>query len=323
VSPTGQQGQQGFRQGWVAGWIEQLQGAWPGQGSQGRGQVPALRVKGGEQGPAAVCAPIVREPASSSPSLQPSAHLGRTMALEALLWDVDGTLAETERDGHRRAFNQAFAEAGVPIHWDGTAYGEWLSITGGRERIHAALRQLEGTEPDPGRVEALQARKQEHYRALLAEGGLALRPGVAALLAAAQNAGLRQVIVTTSARSAVAALLQRLLPEAAGCFAFWVCGEDVGCKKPHPEAYQLAVGRLGVPLQQLLVLEDSPAGLESASAAGLACVVTRSNYGGQGPLERFAGARAVLSGLGPQDRVLRGPACAPGCSTLSYLESLL
>jgi HAD superfamily hydrolase (TIGR01509 family) len=245
------------------------------------------------------------------------------MALEALLWDVDGTLAETEHDGHRRAFNRAFAEAGVPIHWDGTAYGDWLSITGGRERIHAALRQLEGTEPDPARVEALQARKQEHYAALLAEGGVTLRPGVAALLAAAEAAGLRQVIVTTSARSAVNALLQRLLPPAAGCFAFWVCGEDVGCKKPDPEAYRLAAGRLGLPGQQLLVLEDSAAGLAAAHGAGLACVVTCSQYGGQGPLERFDAARAVLSGLGPQDRVLRGPACAQGGPTLSYLESLL
>lgn len=245
------------------------------------------------------------------------------MALEALLWDVDGTLAETERDGHRLAFNRAFAEAGVPIHWEEHSYAAWLAIAGGRERIQAALHQLEGREPDPSRVQALQARKQEHYAALLASGGLALRPGVAALLAAAGAAGLQQVIVTTSGRRAVQALLQQALPAGTHWFAFWVCGEDVRAKKPDPEAYRQAAERLGLPPQTLLVLEDSPAGLTAASAAGLACVVTRSHYGALEPLDRFAAARAVLSGLGPDDRVLRGPACVPGSPTLSYLQSLL
>jgi len=245
------------------------------------------------------------------------------MALEALLWDVDGTLAETERDGHRRAFNRAFAEAGVPIHWDPDSYAPWLAIAGGRERIRSALHQLEGRDPDPRRVEALQARKQKHYAALLAGGGLALRPGVAPLLAAAAAAGLRQVIVTTSGRAAVQALLRELMPAGADCFSFWVCGEDVLRKKPHPEAYRLAAERLGLPQRHLLVLEDSPAGLAAACGSGQACVVTRSHYGAREPLERFAAARAVLSGLGPGDRVLRGPACIPGSPTLSYLQSLL
>lgn len=245
------------------------------------------------------------------------------MALQALLWDVDGTLAETERDGHRLAFNRAFSEAGVPIHWDEHAYAAWLAIAGGRERIRAALCQLEGRDPDRSRVDTLQARKQEHYAALLADGRLALRPGVAALLSAADAAGLRQVIVTTSGRSAVQALLRQSLPAGDHCFAFWVCGEDVRAKKPDPEAYRQAAERLGLPLQALLVLEDSPAGLAAASGAGLACVVTRSHYGSLEPLERFAAARAVLSGLGPDDRVLRGPACVTGSPTLSYLQSLL
>ncbi|MFM9103386.1 MAG: HAD family hydrolase [Cyanobium sp.] len=220
------------------------------------------------------------------------------MALEALLWDVDGTLAEPARDGHRLAFNRAFAEAGVPIHWDPQSYGDWLAIAGGRERIRAALRQLETREPDPDRVESLQARKQVRVVRLLAGGILALRPGVEELLAAAAAAGLRQAIVTTSGRPAVGALLEQLLPAGADGFSFWVCGDDVSRKKPHPEAYLQA-------------------------AAGLACVVTRSHYGAKEPLERFAAARAVLSGLGGDDRGLRGPACAAGTPTLSYLQSLL
>jgi HAD superfamily hydrolase (TIGR01509 family) len=245
------------------------------------------------------------------------------MELQALLWDVDGTLAETERDGHRLAFNQAFAEAGVPIQWDAPSYGGWLAVAGGRERIRAALHQLEGSEPDPSRVEALQARKQEHYATLVAGGGVTLRPGVAGLLRAAEAAGLRQVIVTTSGRRAVAALLGQLLPAGAPCFDFWVCGEDVRVKKPHPEAYQQAAARLGLPAEGLLVLEDSPAGVAAATAAGLACVVTLSHYGALAPQEQFMAARAVVSGLGPNDRVLRGPACAQGSPALSYLQSLL
>ena len=245
------------------------------------------------------------------------------MALEALLWDVDGTLAETERDGHRRAFNRAFAEAGVPIHWDAHTYAHWLAIAGGRERIRAALLHQQMRAPDPRLVETLQASKQAHYAALLAGGGLALRPGVQALLAAAAAAGLRQVIVTTSGRVAVRSLVDCLLPDLAEAFAFWVCGEDVQRKKPDPQAYRCAVEQLRLPPAQLLVLEDSPAGLAAASGAGLACLLSVSHYGRSLPLTAFAAARAVVSGLGPEDRVLRGPACRTNPGTLSYLQHLV
>lgn len=245
------------------------------------------------------------------------------MALQALLWDVDGTLAETERDGHRRAFNRAFAAAGLPLHWDAEAYGSWLAIAGGAERIRAALHQLEGQPPAPERVAALQAAKQSHYAALMASGALRLRPGVAELIRDAAAAGWRQVIVTTSGRAAVTALAARLLGELAAAFHFWVCGDDVRRKKPDPEAYRQALHRLGCRPDQVLCLEDSTAGLTSASDAGLPCLVTLSHYGRLEPLERFAAARAVLSELGPDREVRRGPACQPGRITLSYLESLV
>jgi HAD superfamily hydrolase (TIGR01509 family) len=245
------------------------------------------------------------------------------MALEALLWDVDGTLSETERDGHRRAFNRAFAEAGLPIHWDEDSYADWLHISGGAERIHAVLRSVEGVNPDPERVALLQRRKQSHYADLVESGVLRLRSGVSRLLAEAQAAGLRQVIVTTSGRNAVAALLARLLPNADQLFTFRVCGEDVQRKKPDPEAYALAAARLAVPPARLLAIEDSIAGLEAACAAGVPCVISRSHYGGQEPVERFSAARAVLSGLGAGFHVLAGPACPDGSATLSYLQGLL
>ncbi len=245
------------------------------------------------------------------------------MALEALLWDVDGTLAETERDGHRRAFNRAFAEAAIPIHWDAATYADCLAISGGGERIRTALRALQGVDPAPEQVNSLQLRKQLHYRELVASGVLQLRSGVNSLLVQARAAGLRQVIVTTSGRMAVGALLERLLPAGDQLFAFWVCGEDVTCKKPHPEAYSLAAEQLALPPSRMLAIEDSIAGLEAAGAAGVPCLISRSHYGGLQPLERFSAARAVLSGLGPAAQVLAGPACPEGPITLSYLQALL
>ena len=122
---------------------------------------------------------------------------------QALLWDVDGTLAETELDGHRCAFNRAFAEAGLPWHWDVELYQRLVRISGGRERIRAFLSEVEGTPPDPERVERLQSAKQRHYNALVAAGELRLRPGVERLMRSAAEQGLRQAIVTTSSRSAV------------------------------------------------------------------------------------------------------------------------
>jgi HAD superfamily hydrolase (TIGR01509 family) len=245
------------------------------------------------------------------------------MPLRALLWDVDGTLAETERDGHRVAFNRAFQEHGVPLHWDPEAYGRWLAISGGHERLRACLSSLEGREPEESRVRALQASKQRHYATLVASGVLSLRPGVAELIAEARRAGVVQGVVTTSGRQALASLERGLLAEGRDAFAFRICGEDVTRKKPDPEAYRLARARLALPATELLVLEDSPQGLAAAATAGLPCLLVRSHYSGALPLEAFQAARAVVSGLGPAAKVLRGPACQPGGITLSYLESLL
>lgn len=252
------------------------------------------------------------------------------MVLRALLWDVDGTLAETERDGHRLAFNRAFADAGVPVCWSVEGYATWLAISGGRERIAAQLQALEGPPPSEQRVVTLQQAKQGHYRQLVAAGELALRPGVAALLEAAHGAGLAQVIVTTSARSAVTALAQQLLGPLATVFAFWICGDDVARKKPDPEAYNRATTMLlerGLAQHrgELLVIEDSRNGLEAARAAGLACLLTASHYG-QGEWQDQppgAEAAALVSDLGDGGRVLQGPACQDEGITLSYLQALL
>jgi len=244
----------------------------------------------------------------------------------ALLWDVDGTLAETELDGHRCAFNRAFAEAGLPWCWDPPQYLELLRISGGRERIRHFLEQVEAAPVAAERVEALQAAKQRHYSALVAAGELQLRPGVARLMAEAAGAGLRQAIVTTSGRVAVAALLQRLLPEAERVLPLWICGEDVARKKPDPEAYRQALDRLGLDPAQVLAIEDSGPGLAAACGAGLAVLVTRSASSAHEPASAFSAAVAQLTHLGELQQpcaVLAGPACPQGLVTLSYVQQLL
>ncbi|MDM7952900.1 MAG: HAD-IA family hydrolase [Cyanobium sp. CZS 25K] len=246
--------------------------------------------------------------------------------LSALLWDVDGTLAETEFEGHRVAFNRSFEAAALPWRWDRPTYARWLAVSGGHERITAYLREVEGRTPERSRVEELQSRKQASYADLLREGGLALRPGVGRLVAAAAAAGLRQGIVTTSSRSAVQALLEGAPAGVARAFDFWICGEDVSHKKPDPEAYRLALQHLGSDGQGVLVLEDSPAGLAAASGARLACLVCLSAAMRQEPATRFSAARAVIENLEEEERpivVHRGPACPGRQVTLSWLQRLL
>jgi len=245
-------------------------------------------------------------------------------ALAALLWDVDGTLAETELQGHRRAFNRAFASQGLDWHWDRVTYRRLLAVSGGRERLQAYA--LERQQPlTTLQMDQLVQTKAHLYRQLVEQGELELRPGVARLIQEAAAAGLAQVIVTTSSRSAVAALAQALLGELADCFAFWICGEDVPRKKPDPAAYRLALQQLGLAARQGLALEDSPQGLAASTGAGLPCLITLAESS-EPEAERWSGAAAaVLDGLGDGQqpaRVLRGPGCPKGTVDLAYLQQV-
>ena len=257
----------------------------------------------------------------ASSQLQPA-----PAAPAALLWDVDGTLAETELQGHRRAFNRAFAEAGLPWRWDPELYVRLLRISGGRERLHHYWSEVMGAHPAAGQVEALQSSKQRHYSALVAAGELQLRPGVRRLIEAAAAAGLRQAVVTTSGEQAVRALLDRQLPGHRELLSFWVCGEQVSRKKPDPQAYQLALRQLQLPPSRVLAIEDSANGVAAASGAGLAVLVTRSASSATEPAAGFEAAAAELDQLGEPGQpcqVVRGPACPQGWVTLSYLQQLL
>jgi HAD superfamily hydrolase (TIGR01509 family) len=246
--------------------------------------------------------------------------------LEAIFWDVDGTLAETELEGHRVAFNRAFAEVGLPWRWEPDAYLALLAVAGGRERLATFLTQAQGEPPASATLDALVAAKQRHYAALLQQGGLPLRPGVARLIAEAAAAGLTQMIVTTSSRSAVAALLAGSLAEQAAAFSGWICGEDVQRKKPDPGAYRLALGQARLGPAAVVVLEDSAQGLAAAHGAGLTTVVTLSSLSRHEGAGTLGAAAAVVDGLGmpaAPTGVVRGPACPGGLVTVAWLERLL
>jgi HAD superfamily hydrolase (TIGR01509 family) len=210
--------------------------------------------------------------------------------LSALLWDVDGTLAETERDGHLVAFNKAFAAQGVPWRWDERRYGELLVVTGGRERLlhdmasHPdAPRDLAGRE---ALAAALHAAKNEFYEQIVENAELGLRPGVRELLDDCVRARLRMGIVTTTSRSNVEALLRVQLGSGwRSWFEVVVTGEDVDRKKPDPQAYNAALAQLQLLPAEALAIEDSPAGARAATAAGVPVIVTRSHYFNESPTD--------------------------------------
>jgi len=220
-------------------------------------------------------------------------------SLHALIFDVDGTLAETERDGHRPAFNAAFAEAGLDWNWDEALYGRLLDVTGGKERIrHFAGRFDPATAARPDfddLVKRLHAAKTAHYVRLAEQGRLALRPGVARLIDEARHARIRLAIATTTSLENVGTLLAATLgSEAANWFDVIGAGDVVPAKKPAPDIYRWVLDRLGLPAAACLAIEDSENGLKSALTAGLRCLVTVSEYtAGQD----FTGAGVVLDDL--------------------------
>ena len=242
--------------------------------------------------------------------------------LRALLWDVDGTLAETERDGHRVAFNLAFEAHQLPWRWDEAHYGALLAITGGRERLLADMATRADAPGTAGEREALarevHALKNLRYAELVHDARLPLRPGVADLIEEARSAGLRQAITTTTSRSNVDALLRvHLGPHWQDHFAAVVCGEDVQRKKPDPEVFVCALKELGLGPLEAVALEDSPGGVAAARAADVPVIVTRSAYFESATLE---GAIAIGPGLHTREGWRPAPHGAEGRVTLGDLR---
>jgi len=220
--------------------------------------------------------------------------------LKALLFDVDGTLADTERDGHRPAFNAAFREFGLDWDWDVELYGKLLAVTGGKERMRHYVEHFRPDYARPAGFDALVAdlhkAKTRHYTRLLAAGGIPLRPGVRRLLTEARAAGLTLAIATTTTPDNVTALLRHSLAEdGADWFAVIAAGDIVPAKKPAPDIYLWALERLGLNAAECLAFEDSENGIRSSMGAGLRTVVTVNDYTCD---HDFGGAIAVLSDLG-------------------------
>jgi len=199
-------------------------------------------------------------------------------SLRAVIFDVDGTLVDSERHGHRVAFNRAFEAFDLPYHWDEDTYGELLHTTGGQRRIDTFLAGQGVEEADRARLApALHARKTEILEDLVEAGLIEVRPGVARLLDELAGDGVTLAVGTTGSRRWVERLLRRMLPHAS--WAVVVTGDDVAERKPHPEVFQVALERLGLDGPDgALVVEDSGEGVAAAAAAGTCCAVVVNGY---------------------------------------------
>ncbi|MGJ5201984.1 HAD-IA family hydrolase [Bradyrhizobium sp. HKCCYLR20261] len=227
----------------------------------------------------------------------PSDDLRRRIAdAGALIFDVDGTMAETE-EIHREAFNEAFVAVGVDWHWGRRIYKELLRIAGGKERIRAFDQMRRSGPPLSDTVVArLHRIKTERFAALMAAKGCALRPGVQALLEAAWKREQRVAIATTTTRVNIDALLAPVLgTDWETKFAAVVAADDVARKKPAPDVYLEVLSQLDLPAASCIAIEDSGNGLLAAIRAGVPVLITRSLYFHD---DTFNGALGVLEDLG-------------------------
>ncbi|MEA5462680.1 HAD family hydrolase [Leptothoe sp. PORK10 BA2] len=223
--------------------------------------------------------------------------------LKALIFDVDGTLAETERDGHRPAFNQAFADTGMDWDWTPELYGQLLEVSGGKERILAYVQDYLSDFQLPGGFEHLDAlikhlhvTKTNYYKQYAAAGQIPLRPGVERLLNEARREGVRLAIATTTTPANVQALLENTLgADSLNWFDVIAAGDMVPHKKPAPDIFEYALEHLDLPADNCLAFEDTNNGLRSATPTGLKTVVTVNDYTKD---QDFSEAKLVLSDLG-------------------------
>ena len=219
--------------------------------------------------------------------------------MKALIFDCDGVLVDTERDGHRVAFNEAFARKGLEARWSVEEYGELLAVAGGKERMRRYF-DAHGWPPEAGQrdafIQELHELKTDLYMRIIEEGRLPLRPGVARLVDEAIAAGKLLAIWSTSNERAVRTVARVMLGEKrVGRFAAILAGDVVSRKKPDPEIYLLARDTLQVDPRECVVVEDSRNGLLAAKAAGMWCIITKSCYT-EG--EDFSEADAVYPDLG-------------------------
>ena len=240
--------------------------------------------------------------------------------MPALIFDCDGVLADTERDGHRPAFNQAFAEAGLDVVWDEAEYARRLKIGGGKERIASLFPDADERRDE---ILALHKRKTAIYKEIVRAGKLPARPGIARIVDEAIAAGWTLAVASTSAEESVRAVLEHAVGEAnAERFAVFA-GDVVPAKKPDPAIYVLAIEELGLAREDAIVIEDSRNGLLAAVGAGLRCVVTVSGYTAEEDLSEAVMVVTSLGDPGEPARVLanRGAARPGDIVTLDDIDA--
>eukprot|EP00586_Coscinodiscus_wailesii_P021223 CAMPEP_0172500724 /NCGR_PEP_ID=MMETSP1066-20121228/142365_1 /TAXON_ID=671091 /ORGANISM="Coscinodiscus wailesii, Strain CCMP2513" /LENGTH=293 /DNA_ID=CAMNT_0013275113 /DNA_START=13 /DNA_END=894 /DNA_ORIENTATION=- len=226
-----------------------------------------------------------------------------TPTLEAILFDCDGVLADTERDGHRLAFNRAFTENSLSTTWSVPLYGKLVEVGGGKERMTAYWNDVgwpesmlsDSDEERQKKVKALHLRKTDIFMDLIDEGAIPLRSGILRIVDEAIAAGVQLAVCSTSNEKAVENLVRRLMgEERLGKFKIFA-GDMVKKKKPAPDVYNMAVDDMGLDKSRCVIVEDTEIGLGAARAAGIRCIVTKSSYTGD---EDFTGADMVVEELG-------------------------
>jgi HAD superfamily hydrolase (TIGR01509 family) len=223
-----------------------------------------------------------------------------------VIFDVDGTIADTERDGHRPAFNAAFAEHGLDIIWNPEEYGRLLKVAGGQNRIAADLRRRGFGDVADDLAAQVHHTKTALFRDSIRAGEVAARPGLVDVVVSLSDAGIRVAVATTGQRAWVEPLVKQLLGD--GAVEVVVTGDDVARLKPDPEVYLLALDELNLPADSALAVEDSAVGLRAALAAGLATVVVTNDYTAD---QDFTGAAALLPAYDGAE-----PLLAEGCQRL-------
>ena len=247
--------------------------------------------------------------------------------LKALIFDVDGTLSDTERDGHRVAFNKAFDEFGIGWHWSVETYGELLAVTGGKERMKFYTESFLQAEDIPADIEAkipeLHQAKTRHYTKLLSTGAIPLRSGVERLINEARERGYRLAIATTTTPENVTALLEHTLgPESIGWFEVIAAGDIVPAKKPAPDIYDYALQEMQLSADECIAFEDSANGILSTMGADLTTIITINDYTRE---HDFSGACIVLDQMGEPDngfRVISGDAGGASYLDCDLVEAL-
>mmetsp|Transcript_7868 Transcript_7868/g.16724 ORF Transcript_7868/g.16724 Transcript_7868/m.16724 type:complete len:275 (-) Transcript_7868:130-954(-) len=223
-----------------------------------------------------------------------------TPPIQAILFDCDGVLADTEPDGHRVAFNLAFQNNDIPESWSVSRYGKLLEIGGGKERMTAHWNEVGWPEriPPEGRAETvkeLHLKKTDIFMTLIDEGKIPLRSGVLRLVDEAIERGVQLAVCSTSNEKAVSNLVRTLMGEERREKFRIFAGDMVKKKKPAPDVYLMAVETMGLDKSRCVIVEDSHIGVGAAVAAGISCLVTKSSYTGN---EDFTGAKMIVEELG-------------------------